>query len=200
SDEDIIREWEGLGYYARARNLHRAACEIVENHGGQIPDDPAALRALPGIGAYTAAAIASLAFGRPEPVLDANVRRVVRRLLDMIEWNRTAEKRLEAFLRDAIPPRAPGAFNEGLMEIGQTLCLAADPLCERCPLKRRCVARAAGSQNQIPGKRSARVTRRATTLLALVDERDHVLIIQRREGLFKDLWLLPGLPRGGGEE
>lgn len=199
-EEDVLREWEGLGYYARARNLHRAAREIVARHGGRIPDDPAALRALPGIGAYTAAAIGSLAFGRPEPVLDANVRRVARRLLGMVEWNRAAEKKLEAFLRDAIPPRAPGAFNEGLMEIGQTLCLAADPLCERCPLARRCAARAAGTQNKIPGRRSARITRRATALLALVDERDHLLIIQRPDGLLKDLWVLPGLPHGGGED
>ncbi|GAB4313982.1 MAG: hypothetical protein Kow0059_05460 [Candidatus Sumerlaeia bacterium] len=193
----VVREWEGLGYYARARNLHRAARVIMTQQGGRIPDDERALCALPGIGPYTAAAILSLAFGRPVPVLDANVRRVVRRVLGMAEWNRAAEKELLAFLRAAMPRRdasAPGAFNEGLMELGQKLCRPADPLCGCCPLARRCAARAAGIQNQIPPRRSASPIRRQTTLLALVDERRRLLIVRRAAGLLKDLWVLPGLP------
>ncbi|HET7903271.1 MAG TPA: A/G-specific adenine glycosylase, partial [Candidatus Eisenbacteria bacterium] len=152
SESSVLAAWSGLGYYRRARNLRDAASLVARDHGGAIPRDPAALRALPGIGAYTAAAIASIAFDRPAAAVDGNVVRVIAR------WDGRRGRRDDAALRRAVTARAeslapgarPGDWTQALMELGATLCLPRDPLCERCPVARWCRARRGGRPDRYP--------------------------------------------------
>ncbi|MBA3584678.1 MAG: A/G-specific adenine glycosylase, partial [Gemmatimonadetes bacterium] len=149
--EDVLRAWSGLGYYARARNLHRAAMTVRERHGAVLPNDAARLRELPGVGAYTAGAVASIAFGRPEPAVDGNARRVLCRLFDL-----ASPSAAELFRRAAalVDPDRPGDFNQALMELGATVCRPRAPRCARCPLARGCRARARGTAEYRPRARS----------------------------------------------
>jgi len=152
AEADVLTLWSGLGYYSRARNLRKAARHIVT--AGAFPRDYAAIRALPGIGDYTAAAISSIAFGLPYAVLDGNVLRVVARVENDsadIASPRTRE-RFRAVAQSWLDPRAPGFFNQALMELGATVCLPRKPLCLLCPLAGRCRARAAGAAAQLPAK------------------------------------------------
>ena len=141
--EAVLKLWEGLGYYSRARSLHRAAQEVLARYDGELPADVAALCGLPGIGAYTAGAIASLAFGIPAPAVDGNVRRVLARVL--AQPSPTAVQ-LEEAARLLLPPEAPGAFNEALIELGATLCRPQNPTCLLCPWRDWCLACQAGQQ------------------------------------------------------
>ncbi|MDP9349789.1 MAG: A/G-specific adenine glycosylase, partial [Gemmatimonadota bacterium] len=125
--DEVLKAWEGLGYYSRARNFHRAAREVVERYGGEVPGDAAAFRALPGVGRYTAGAVLSIAFGRPEPVVDGNVRRVFARLLDDPD---PAEGALWALAEALVPGARPGDLNQALMELGATVCVPRNPRCE----------------------------------------------------------------------
>ncbi len=197
--DDVLKAWEGLGYYARARNLHRAAQLIVAQHGGQLPEDRQALLALPGIGAYTAGAILSLAFGRAEPVLDGNVRRVLCRVFDIAEdvsaprvvrhlWE------LAAALVAAAPPGRAGDLNEGLMELGALVCLPRKPACSSCPLAELCLARARGTQAVRPVKRAVPRTPHYDAVAAVIqDAAGRYLLVQRQaEGLLGGLWGFPG--------
>ena len=131
--DNVLALWAGLGYYRRARNLHAAARVIVERHGGVFPDDAEAIAALPGIGRYTTGAIASIAFGRRLPVLDGNVRRVLARLS-----GETADAALWARAEELVPADAPGDFNQGLMDLGATVCAPRTPRCGGCPMKGFC--------------------------------------------------------------
>ncbi|MGB9593325.1 MAG: A/G-specific adenine glycosylase, partial [Anaerolineae bacterium] len=132
--DDVLKAWEGLGYYARARNLHRAAQEIVAVHGGQVPNDAEALRRLPGVGRYTAGAILSIAFGCDEPALDGNIRRVLSRVFAVAESSRARlDGALWQLARALLPTGRAGEFNEALMELGATMCTPRNPLCPQCP-------------------------------------------------------------------
>jgi len=180
-EEDVLAAWAGLGYYSRARNLRRAAREIAG--AGGFPRDYAAIRALPGIGDYTAAAIASIAFGLPHAVLDGNVMRVVARVTadaSEIGSARTRERFraiAQAWL-DTVPQEA-GTFNQALMELGATVCLPRDPLCLVCPLAAGCEARAAGSANSLPVKLRRQETVEIDETLILARKGETVLLRRR---------------------
>jgi A/G-specific adenine glycosylase len=196
--EAVLKAWEGLGYYARARNLHRAARMVVERHGGAFPDTMAGLIALPGIGPYTAGAIASIAFNRPVALVDGNVARVLSRLFAVGESPRSpaGRQRLWHLAEAALPPKQPGAFNEALMELGALICRPRAPKCLLCPLRGGCQARLSGDPERFPARaaRKARPVRRGVLLLALQGER---LLVRRRPpgGLWGGLWEFPWTER-----
>lgn len=190
--DDVLKIWEGLGYYGRARNLHRAAGLVAEKYGGRLPHDPAALRSLPGIGAYTAGAIASIAFGQPEPAIDGNVRRVLCRLYD-IEVPRPA--RLDRLMRDLITDAggAAGLLNQALMDLGGSICGPRSPDCEACPLAVHCRALEKGTVGLRPVRRR-RPPLPHHDIGAVVVWRDGRVLIARRpeDGLLGGLWEFPG--------
>ncbi len=189
----ILKAWQGLGYYKRARNMRAAAGIIAARHDGRLPDDAAALRALPGFGAYTTAAVLSIAFGRRAPLVDANVRRVLMRLGGVRGGTGARDDRiwLER-LAPLLPARRPGDFNQALMELGALVCRPRNPLCLRCPFEADCAAFAAGEQEIIPTPKTLR-TERITAVVGVVVRNGRVLI-QRRpdEGLLGGLWEFPG--------
>jgi A/G-specific adenine glycosylase len=153
--QSVLKQWEGLGYYARARNLHRAAQQIVQEHGGRLPDERASLLKLPGIGEYTVGAILSLAFNQPQPILDGNVKRVLSRVADLdrpIEETATQKElwRLARQVVEAAAPGSAGACNEAIMELGATICTPENPRCLICPINAHCLAAAHGTQTQRP--------------------------------------------------
>jgi A/G-specific adenine glycosylase len=192
----VLSLWEGLGYYARARNLHRAARLVVARHGGRLPDRAAELTCLPGLGDYAAAAIASIAFGEPVPAVDGNVLRVCARFWGIAEDVRRGAVRRR--IRDRLTPlirRAdPSCFNQALMELGALICRPRRPLCGRCPLSPDCVARAADRTAELPVK--APTPRRLPVrdcVAGLVERRGRVLILRRgEERLLGGLWTFPG--------
>ena len=161
SEDDVLLLWQGLGYYSRARNLLAAAREVTERFDGRFPRSAAGLRTLSGVGEYTAAAVASAAFGEPEAAVDGNVSRVLARLYDLTEpVDTSAGHRLVAALaRAELDPRRPGDCNQALMDFGALLCTPAAPRCDACPLAERCLARAAGTVAERPVKRGRTVVR-----------------------------------------
>jgi A/G-specific adenine glycosylase len=200
--EEVYGLWAGLGYYSRARNLHAAARRVVEEHGGRFPDDAEALRALPGVGRYTAGAVASIAFDRPEPAVDGNVTRVLSRLLGIREdiGAKPVQERLweEAALL-ARGPR-PGDLNQALMELGATLCSARSPHCKACPLSKHCDAAARGDAESLPLKGRPKPPQPMRAAAAWVARRGKVLAVRRPEGgLLGGLWELPGGELGSRE-
>ncbi len=155
SEQEVLRLWEGLGYYSRARNLHRAAQMVMEQFGGVLPRSAEALQRLPGIGRYTAGAIASIAFGLDKPALDGNVRRVYARLFDLelpVD-SPEGERRLWELATAHLPSGRAGEFNQALMDLGATLCLPRRPRCGRCPLREDCLAYQRGVQEERPRRR-----------------------------------------------
>jgi A/G-specific adenine glycosylase len=197
--DDVLKMWEGLGYYARARNLQRAAQAMVERHGGSVPSDRAALLALPGIGRYTAGAILSMAFGRPEPILDGNVRRVLCRLYDVPGDPRAPEVearlwQLSAELVQAAPDIQAGDFNEALIELGALICTPAQPDCPNCPVQQYCLAFQLGTTDVRPAKLTRPSTPYHDVVAAVVaNAAGNVLIVQRPPpGLLGGLWGFPG--------
>jgi A/G-specific adenine glycosylase len=154
---DVLKRWEGLGYYSRARNLHRAAQVVREEHGGRLPGTVEGLRSLPGVGPYTAGAVGSIAFGLQTPAVDGNVRRVTARLLD---WPDPGGRPLEDEVGRWVPSARPGDFNQALMELGATVCTPRNPGCYICPVAELCAARAAGTVGERPvPKKKAKVRR-----------------------------------------
>ncbi len=194
--DEVLHLWQGLGYYRRAHMLHRAAQIVVAEHGGQLPRDPAALQKLPGVGRYTAGAIASLAYGLDVPALDGNVIRVLARLTDLAEDVRRSatQRRLWALAEALLPRGRSAAWNEGLMELGRRVCTPRAPRCAECPLAAQCLARAHGTQAERPVKAPARKVPHYDVTAGVVrgaDER--VLIAQRPAGkMLGGLWEFPG--------
>ncbi|HJD24675.1 MAG TPA: A/G-specific adenine glycosylase [Firmicutes bacterium] len=191
----LMKLWEGLGYYSRARNLQRAAKIVVADYGGQLPASYEELLSLPGIGEYTAGAIASMAYGLPVPAVDGNVLRVCARLLDDGgDVTRTpVKKRLRQAVCAMLPPDRPGDFNQAIMELGETVCLPNTvPLCGECPLRGGCRGRLAGHPERLPvrAEKKARRVERRTVLLVQAGGR---VLLHRREdqGLLAGLWELP---------
>jgi A/G-specific adenine glycosylase len=194
--DDVLRAWQGLGYYSRARNLHAAAKIVRERFAGQLPGDPAALRSLPGVGAYTAGAVASIAFGRAEPAVDGNVARVLARLLDEPA---PGPATLQATAAALVDRARPGDFNQALMELGATLCTPRAPRCGQCPVADLCRARRAGTEALRPAPRprpAPPLFERPTAVI--VDDARRVLLLRRPErGLLAGLWTFPAdEPRG----
>jgi A/G-specific adenine glycosylase len=170
-ESEVLRLWSGLGYYSRARNLHQAARKIAAAGGG-FPRDYASIRALPGVGEYTAAAVASIAFGLPHAVVDGNVRRVLSRLV-------CRDGGLKELAAGLLEPSDPGSWNQALMELGATVCLPREPLCSQCPLRRFCRARREGRQAEFPAPRPKPPTIRAARTLLLVERRGRILLTER---------------------
>jgi A/G-specific adenine glycosylase len=193
--QDVLLSWEGLGYYSRARNLHRAAQVVVDLYGGALPQEPVALQKLPGIGAYTAAAIASIAFGRDEPALDGNIRRVLARVFNVDEPARSpsGERRLWELADQNLPRGRAGEFNQALMDLGALVCTPRNPACAGCPLECICQARLLGIQEQRPVG-TARVEGPHHTVTAAVIRRAGEVLIARRPmgGLLGGMWEFPG--------
>lgn len=194
SPDQVLKEWEGLGYYSRARNLHRSAQIIVEQFNGNFPDQIEDLMSLPGIGRSTAGAILSLAYNLPFPILDGNVRRVLSRLfalqveqgkeLDQILWGRSGS---------LVPKQEARSFNSALMDLGATLCKPKEPVCESCPLKESCIGFEKNLQNTLPFKKKrASIPVRFNASL-IIWKKDYVFIRKRDEkGLLGGLWEFPG--------
>ena len=201
--DDVLKAWEGLGYYRRAHHLHAAASRVVELHGGRIPKDLVALRALPGIGAYTAAAVASIAFGSDEPVLDGNVVRVLSRLF-RVPGNpaRAATRRsLETLSQSLVPQGRARDFNQALMDLGARVCRPRQPRCEECPVESLCEARKAGEEALFPARVARRPVPHIDVAAGVIWERGcppddrgaRILIAQRRaDDMLGGLWEFPG--------
>jgi len=191
ADEDeVLGLWEGLGYYSRARNLHRAVRVVRDRLGGRVPHEAAELLRLPGVGSYTAGAVASIAFGAVEPAVDGNVRRVLSRLYDLAD---PSGAELTARAAGLVDPERPGDFNQALMDLGATVCTPRSPGCSGCPLRTLCRAHARGTVAERPTrrKRPARPHRRFA-LAVLADAQRRVLFVRRpREGLLGGLWAFP---------
>lgn len=195
SEDEVLQAWEGLGYYRRARHLHTAAKTIVRDYHGRVPSTATALGALPGIGPYTAGAVASIAFGEPVPAVDGNVTRVLARLF-AVETDVTVQagrSRIAELARELVPGRRPGAFNQALMELGATVCTPTRPSCPTCPLGELCLACQAGLQDSLPRTRAARPPKTVTVAFAFVRSRGRTLLVRRGDaGLLGGLWSLPG--------
>jgi A/G-specific adenine glycosylase len=195
SIDDVLAVWEGLGFYRRARNLHAAAQAIVSSHGGQVPSTFEALSNLPGMGVYTAGAVASIAFGIPVPAVDGNVTRVIARLFRIREdvSKATTRRRIAEFAVRLVSPEAPGQFNQALMELGATICTPNSPACDHCPLEVLCLARVAGEEREIPNPIPRKPVRTVQVAFALIESKGRVLLIRREPGtLLGGLWALPG--------
>ena len=192
--DDVLRAWAGLGYYARARNLHACAIAVVERHGGVFPADIEALRALPGIGDYTAAAIGAIAFDLPAVPVDGNVERVVSRLFAVEEALPAAKPEIKRLAASLMPPARTGDFAQAMMDLGATICTPKKPACALCPFDDVCVARARGDQETFPRKapkREGKLRRGAAYVVVRGDGR--VLLRQRPEkGLLGAMTEVPG--------
>ena len=190
----VLSAWEGLGYYSRARNLHKAAKIVASQHNGQLPDDLIELRKLPGIGRYTAAAIASIAFGQDVATLDGNLKRVFSRVFDVSQPadSPDGEKILWALAEKHVPPGRAGDYNQALMDLGAAVCLPKNPLCLVCPLNRLCQARALGVQEQRPVMKPKPLVPHKLKAAAVVVWDGKTLLKQRpAEGLLGGLWEFP---------
>ncbi|MGB9723782.1 MAG: A/G-specific adenine glycosylase [Chloroflexia bacterium] len=200
--EEVLRVWEGLGYYARARALHAAARRVVEDFGGKFPESRRDLLSLPGIGPYTAGAILSLALGQDEPVLDGNVRRVLCRLAQVEEDPRrpSVERDLWATARALLVPGRAGRTNEALMELGATLCRPRRPRCSLCPLADLCRAHQAGVEETVPRRSPRHPLPYRQVTAAVIEQEGRVLLAQRHpDDLLGGLWEFPGGTREEGE-
>jgi A/G-specific adenine glycosylase len=199
--QEVLKAWENLGYYARARHLHAAAKEMMERTGGMIPDNEEELVRLPGIGSYTAAAILSIAFGRRVPAVDGNVRRVLCRLFairDPLEETKT-QRRIHNLAANLVPVKA-SLFNQGIMDLGATICTPRNPVCERCPVHSSCLAYEKGLQETLPVTRKrGPLPHKQMTAGILCDNHDKLLIVRRpTKGLLGGLWKFPGGEKGTG--
>jgi A/G-specific adenine glycosylase len=198
--EKVLKLWSGLGYYSRARNLHRAAKEIVARHGGMFPRTLEAALALPGIGRYTAAAVLSIAYDQPFAVLDGNVARVLARL-GAIRSDLRAPARwrqLSEFAQELLAQEAPGDWNQGLMELGEVICTPQNPRCAACPLARPCRARAMGLTGEIPSARRKRTPVKIRIAAAILRDPRGSTILVRDPGahdhvLFSRMWQFPAI-------
>ena len=197
-EDEVLHLWSGLGYYARARNLHRAARIIVEEHGGRFPEEFDAVLALPGIGRSTAGAILSLALGQRYPILDGNVKRVLARHFAVEGWpgHSTVSKQLWAWSEALTPRESVADYNQALMDLGATLCTRTNPCCSDCPLAGSCRARAREAVHRYPAPRPRReLPERVVQMVVVRDGAGRVLLQKRPPtGLWGGLWGFPELP------
>ncbi len=193
--QEVLAEWSGLGYYRRARNLHRLAQQVLQQHGGRLPADPDALRALPGLGEYTAAAVSSIVFDLPCLAIDGNVARVLCRLLALdVDPRRVATKRhLHRAAAPALQRHSPGQLNQALMELGARVCLPRSPRCESCPCASACLARQQGIQEHIPPPRRQAIRDVQEAAMVLEREGRYLLFRGQRPGVLESMWEFPTL-------
>ncbi len=194
--DEVLLEWKGLGYYARARNLHRTAGIVCERHGGELPTQPEELKKLPGVGDYTAGAVASIAFGRAVPAVDGNVRRVLCRLLDLAD---PSPARLRDEAARLLHPTRPGHHNEAMMELGATVCTPRTPRCPTCPVRPHCAAHRLGTVLKRPLRRPRPRLRKVDYAAAVaIDRAGRVLVVRRpKEGLLGGMWEFPSVELSG---
>lgn len=196
-EDELLKLWEGLGYYSRARNLQKAAKIIVKDHGGDLPNNAEELKKLPGIGPYTAGAIASIAFNRQEIAADGNAYRVAARLLAYEGYleDLATKRTLEAFLRDQIPAHRPGDFNQALMDLGSSVCLSkGEPICQLCPLADQCLAHQKGIQSTLPRRKPKKARRiEEKTVLVFQDKGNYLLAKRPTTSLLASMWSFPML-------
>jgi A/G-specific adenine glycosylase len=194
-EDRVLKLWEGLGYYTRARNLLRAAKAIVGGYGGRFPRTAREWQRLPGVGRYTANAIASIAFGESVPVLDGNVKRVLARLFNIGRniaeaWT---QRLLWSVAERLVPPRVPGEFNQAMMELGARVCTPRAPRCVTCPIRGGCEARALGRQSRLPVRRAKRPLPHHQIVAAAIEKNGRFLLGKRPpDGLLGGLWEFPG--------
>ncbi len=188
SESEVLKLWEGLGYYTRARNLHAAAKHIADNPGGQFPDSYASIRALKGVGDYTAAAIASFAFGLPYAVVDGNVFRVLSRFfgLDIPVDTTAGRKTYRELAQQLLDPELPGAYNQAIMDFGAVQCTPRQPLCGDCPLAAHCTARAQDIVRRLPVKSKQLMKRERLLLYGVFNLSGDRILIRQRNG--RDIW------------
>ncbi|MFZ5824421.1 MAG: A/G-specific adenine glycosylase [Bacillota bacterium] len=193
--ERVLKAWEGLGYYSRARNLHQAVQEVAARYGGEVPDDPKAVEGLKGVGPYTVGAILSIAYNRPVPAVDGNVMRVLSRLFlieDDIAQPAT-RKSMEELARALIPPGQASSFNQALMELGALVCTPTNPKCSTCPVRAHCQAFTEGATGRLPVKAKAKAPRPVDIAAAALWHEGRLMIVRRpADGLLGGLWELPG--------
>jgi len=201
--EEVLKVWEGLGYYARARNLHAAARQVVTAHDGQLPDTFEGLLALPGVGRYTAGAVASITFGRDVVAVDGNARRVLCRVFAVREdvTRSAVQRQLESLAASLLPPGRAGVFNESLMELGATVCTPRGPRCDCCPLCDLCRAYAQGEPESLPVRRSRRRIPHYDVAAAVTTRADGCVLVAQRhaDDMLGGLWEFPGGKREHGE-
>ena len=192
-EQAVLKQWEGLGYYRRARQLHAAARKIVADHGGEFPRNVAALMGLPGIGRYTAAAIASIAMDIPAPIVEANSRRVIARLAGHAEpVGGAGDEPIWALAATLVPRKRAGAFNQALMDLGAMVCTPDRPLCQRCPVAACCAAKQTGRVARIPAMAAPRATQRIHETAVVARHGDLVLVERRGPGeWWEGLWDFP---------
>ncbi len=196
---EVMALWSGLGYYARARNLHACAYAVMKQHGGKFPRDPAVIAQLPGIGRSTANSIATVCFGAHAPIMDGNVKRVLCRAfgIEGFPGSSAVEKRLWALAAELMPEHAGSVYNQAQMDLGATVCTRGKASCEACPLNDLCVARASGRTAELPTAKPRRaIPQREATLLVLLDDNRVLLEMRPPAGIWGGLLSLPELPEG----
>jgi A/G-specific adenine glycosylase len=199
---EVVKAWEGLGYYRRARQLHAAARDIVAEHGGKVPEDLDVLRSLPGVGRYIAGAVLSFAFDRAAPIVEANTRRVLARLVAWPEdlGSARSQTRLWGLAEALVPPQGAGTFNQAIMELGATVCTPKSPMCLICPVAGECLARAEGLQDTLPVLAGRAKPLDVEEACAVVERAGRWLIIQRGAGgLWAGFWELPTIHVAGAD-
>lgn len=203
-EDEVLKYWEGLGYYSRARNLHAAVREVRASYGAEVPREPKEIRRLKGVGPYTAGAILSIAYNKPEPAVDGNVMRVLSRFFlieEDIAQNKTRVA-MEKLVRELIPHERAGDFNEALMEFGALVCTPRAPQCVACPLEEQCAARSEGVELALPNKKKAKPPRLERRIVAIVEgsgEHEGKFLIRQRpsQGLLASMWEMPHVEVNG---
>ncbi|CAM4232482.1 A/G-specific adenine glycosylase [Lederbergia lenta] len=198
-DEAVLKIWEGLGYYSRVRNLHSAVKEVVGNYGGVVPDTQEEISKLKGVGPYTAGAVLSIAYGKPEPAVDGNVMRVLSRIMLIREDIAKASTRkvFEAAVRELIDHEHPSFFNQALMELGALICTPTSPACLLCPVRDHCLAFEDGVQSELPIKSRKKKTRHVDLIATVLKNNKEEFLIRKRpnKGLLAGLWEFPNVER-----
>ena len=196
-EEKILKAWEGLGYYSRARNLHSAVKEVYEKYAGRVPDDPKEFSSLKGVGPYTAGAVLSIAYGIPEPAVDGNVMRVLSRILSIWEdiAKPSARKIFEQAVRRMIAIENPSYFNQALMELGALICTPTSPSCLLCPVREHCHAFSEGVQSELPVKTKNKKQREVHLAAVILRDAAGRTLIHKRpdKGLLANLWEFPNI-------
>ncbi|MCP4143105.1 MAG: A/G-specific adenine glycosylase [Chloroflexi bacterium] len=193
-EQDVLNLWEGLGYYSRARNLHKAAKLLLAEYGAQLPEDTKTLMKLPGIGRYTAAAVSSMAFGHDAAALDGNIRRVYARVFNVEEplGTKDAENILWALAEDILPKGEAGDYNQALMDLGSAICTPRSPSCEKCPIKQDCEAYQLDIQEMRPVRKTKKAVPHHIHAGAVIVDEGKVLLAQRpQKGLLGGMWEFP---------
>lgn len=197
-EQEVLKAWEGLGYYSRARNLQNAVREVVASYGGEVPNDPDALDTLKGVGPYTKGAILSIAYNQPEPAVDGNVMRVLSRVLHIEEdIAKPATKKLfEKYVTELISPEDPSSFNQGIMDLGATICTPKSPACLLCPVQEHCRAFAEGLEEELPVKTKGKKQKTVPYAALLIKNEQDQYVIEKRpeDGLLANLWQFPMVP------